>query len=136
MSTFKLDDLRNDLDSKFNVFKIEVGDQIFTFRSVMRMDKKDRAKIKGCLEQFQEFVEDDSKSLEDAEPVINEMIVRAVSDGKGKDLVKILDGDITLTLYVVSEWVTASNPGEASGSPDSSTTTVSNFSATSDDTTD
>lgn len=132
----QLDDLRKDLDSKFNTFKIEVGEEEFVFRSSMRMSKVERKNLKGALETFQKFLSDESTSLEDAEPIINGIVEKLVAGGKGKRLLRAIGDDIALTISVVSEWIASTSPGEASGSPNSSTTTASSSSATSTDSTE
>lgn len=115
---FTLDSLREEVEREFAPVEITLSDgSTVTLRNLIRLPKKQReaalAKLKE-LDAAEESDEETDKFGAVAEAAL-EILALVADDGKG--LVKELDGDVGLTMKVLSVWMGASQPGEAQPSP-------------------
>lgn len=122
-NVYDLARLRADMDREFAPLRLDVDGETLTLRNVLRIDDKDRKPVLDALSTVQaafsnEEGEGVSPEAIDAAAEAIETILRAVTaDGKGEKLVRHLNGDLALSLKVINLWAEASQPGEASGSP-------------------
>ena len=121
-NVYDLAQLRADLDREFAPLKIEVDGETLTLRNVLRINDKDRAPVLDALSVVQDAFDEEEGAITgdkiDSASSAIETILRAVTaDGKGEKLVRHLNGDLALSLKVINLWAEASQPGEASGSP-------------------
>ena len=124
-NSYKLDDLRRDLDQQYQPLIIEVGRQQYPLRNILRMGQSDRTEIREALIEIRSLLDDEEAGVDLLTPLANRIIEKAVADGKGPALVEHLNGDVAMSMRIINLWTEATHPGEASGSPDSSTSTAS-----------
>ena len=126
-NVFTLDSLREEVEKEFAPVKIGLSDGTeATLRSLVRLNKKTREEVLSTLKALQSVSDSEETTIEDVDTMVDAAtkILESVATN-GKKLVKELDGDLSLTMRVLEAWLEASQPGEASNSPASSTSTAS-----------
>ena len=126
-NVFTLDSLREEVEKEFAPVKIGLSDGTeATLRSLVRLNKKTREEVLSTLKALQSVSDSEETTIEDVDTMVDAAtkILESVATN-GKNLVKELDGDLSLTMRVLEAWLEASQPGEASNSPASSTSTAS-----------
>jgi hypothetical protein len=137
-NVFSLDALREETEKEFAPVKIGLSDgSEATLRSLVRLNKKTREEVLSTLKALQTISDSEETTIEDVDRMVDAASkILALTATNGKQLVKELDGDLSLTMKVLEAWLEATQPGEASNSPASSTSTASSSSPTSDTTTE
>lgn len=129
-NSYSLDDIRKELDKKFETFSITADGDEFVFRPILRMPKTDRESLRESLTELNAIMDRKDKSPEEQDfdkllATVESVITRAVKDDRGGRLVELIDGDASMLMEILSMWVEATNPGEASSSPEPLTSTAS-----------
>lgn len=124
---FTLDQLRVDLDRQFAPLVIEVGDEQYTLRNLIRCNEKERDSVRDALKVVEtaqsqtadedESAADDMDTLKKMAAALESVIATVTADGRGRKLVTALGGDVALAMKVVEVWTEATRPGEAESSP-------------------
>ena len=115
-NSYKLDDLRAEMDKKYAPLTIEVGRDKFVLRNLLRIGESDRTEIQDALKTMNS--EDDDKIQVAVLSAGVDTILRIVpADNKGPKLLEALQGDITVGMKVIELWIEATDLGEASSSP-------------------
>lgn len=114
---FTLDDLRAAADRKFAPLKIELSDgSVVVLRNLLRMSDKERATALAALDVLTSA--DGAGGDSDEKIGLTKaamQAIEAVAD-RGSRLVQEIDGDLTLALEILEEWVQVTEPGEAPNS--------------------
>lgn len=114
MATFSLDQLKADVESNYKALELEVGkDDVIELSNVLRLPKEDRTKVAGLLDGLQEAIEDND--LDAIERDALEVLVLAAGK-RGKDLEKLLDGNVALIIDLLQKWQEGTQAGEADSS--------------------
>lgn len=114
-NVYSLSDLRAELDNEFAPVEIDLGRGKVVLRNLMRLDSATRQKVTDAAKVFTE--NEDPKFDEGLEAI--QTILRNVADKpeKGESLVTQIGDDFALGMKIVSLWMEATQPGEASNSP-------------------
>jgi Mycobacteriophage tail assembly protein len=130
-NTFTLDNLRADIDKEFSPVRLTLsdGDEI-VMRSILRLGEKDRKAVLEHITKLQEAgsevepsgdaekdTAEGAKRFEALQKHSSAIIEKIAQKGKGRKLLAELDGDVPLTLRIISTWIEATEPGEAESSP-------------------
>lgn len=113
MATFTLDSLREVVDKKYAPTVIEDGDTQYELPNILRLDKKKRDKIFALIGSIEDAIEDgDGEDFDAQFDIFREIITTAEKNGRGKDLVALLE-DPAMLIEVATSWMEASELGEA-----------------------
>lgn len=125
MSTvYTLDKIREDVDRQFAPLKIEVGDDPYVLRNLLRIDGKDRDAVLDAMKDVEAAAAtEDAETETDLDDVkrftaaIDFVLSTVTANGKGAKLIEAFDGDMMLAMRVLELWSEATQPGEARNSP-------------------
>ncbi len=128
-NVFTLDSLREEIEKEFAPCKAVLSDGTeITLRSIIRLNGKRRKQVVDLVDKFQVAIaKGDDMTAEDLDVIVDSVgkILELVAASNGKRLVQELDGDLQLSVSVLSQWIEATQVGEAESSPESSTDTAS-----------
>lgn len=111
-NVFTLADLDAAIEREYAPFKFQAGEEEFVLRSLLRVDRKQRAAVIAKMETLESDDVD-----EDAVIDAVQFVMKAVcADGKGTKLVKLLGDDTVRYMKLLSLWTEATQPGEAQDS--------------------
>lgn len=114
MATFTLENLREAADKKYAPTVIEAGDDSFTLQNLLRMEDSRRKRVSKLLEKA-DALSDEKETAKDFDATVKifrEIVVEAEANGRGKELVELVNDDAVL-IDVVTAWLEASQAGEA-----------------------
>ncbi len=117
---YSLDQLRNDVEKKYQDFSIEIGpDHVVRFRSPMRLKKDERTELKNLFKMYQEFQDntDDDSALDNAD-MMQEMLrdqLRLVAENKKsvEELLEAIGDDLAMLSELLEQYNEATQVGEA-----------------------
>lgn len=117
-NTFTLDNLRAEVEKQYAPVVIGLSDSTeVTLNNLLRLPRKTREAVLKLLHDVEDAGSnvDDDESTENIELLVDaaSQILLLVSDRFGPQLVKELDGDLTLTMKVLERWMEATRVGEA-----------------------
>lgn len=118
MATFTLTDLKNSVSKKYANTTIENGDKSYTLVNLLQLDPKKRAAALELIDGIgskDDEGEDDS-SIDDQIEIFTEVFKIVEQDGKGDELVALLNGNAAMVLELSAAWSEASQLGEAEDS--------------------
>ena len=114
-NVFTLEDLDAAIEKEYAPFKFRAGDEDFVLRSLLRVDKKQRDAVIAKLTELEDLGEN---ADEDTALATVQFILKAVcADNKGTKLVKVLGDDLLRCMKLMTRWTEATQPGEATDSP-------------------
>lgn len=120
MATFTLTDLKNSVAKKYANTTIENGDKTYTLVNLLQLDPKKRAAVLELIEGVGSKGDDaegeDDASIDDQIEIFTEVFKVVEQDGKGDELVKLLNGNAAMILELSAAWSEASQLGEAEDS--------------------
>lgn len=130
-NVYTLDKLRADIDKEYSPIRLTLSDgEAIVLRSILRLGEKDRKFVLDQLKLLEEATttpeptgnqeEDDAAGNERFDKLTTAtsgIIEKIAQKGKAKKLLADLDGDIPLTMRILSTWIEATSPGEAEPSP-------------------
>jgi hypothetical protein len=126
---YTLADLRADLDKQYAPLVIDLGNGEVTLQNLLRIPEKARNQVFDLIDQMNDAkTGDDGQDIEGAKKaleVLGQILLVVTADGKGQALVDAIGDDMVLGMHVFQLWMEATQPGEAEGSPTSSTSTAS-----------
>jgi hypothetical protein len=121
-NVYSLAKLREDIEKKYEPISIELSDgSEVVLNNLLRLGSKARKEVVALLKSSKPETEGDEPEVDDEDTLtrMQKVIVLIARDTpKGKQLVKELGDDLTLTSEVVTMWSEATQPGEASKSLD------------------
>lgn len=120
-----LDDIKANIEKKYAPLVFEVNGQEYTLVSLMRVNRKVRDAVQDRLESMGGKPDENGdisidSSVNDEDKLIDSLqfILSSVTkDGRGTQLVNALPKDILVLMEIMREWQEATQPGEASNSP-------------------
>lgn len=115
MATFTIDELREAADKKYAPTIIEAGDAVYKLPTLLRLESKRRKQVIKLLENLENELdgdEDTGKGLEETLDTFRKLITEVEENGKGKELVELIDDDVVL-IDVVNAWLDGIQAGEA-----------------------
>lgn len=114
-NVFTLEDIDRSLNDKYAPLVFQAGKVKFQIRQILRLTTTEREAVVEKLESLQETAEDDL-----SEDMIREtmtfVLTVATADGKGEDLISVLDGDLLRMKILFERWMEDTQAGEASAS--------------------
>lgn len=114
-NVFTLEDIDRSLNDKYAPLVFQAGKAKFQIRQILRLTTTEREAVVEKLESLQETAEDDL-----SEDMIREtmtfVLTVATADGKGEDLISVLDGDLLRMKILFERWMEDTQAGEASAS--------------------
>lgn len=114
MATFSLDQLKADVESQYKALELEVGeDDVIELGNILRLPKEARSKVADLLDELSDAA--DNNDLDVLETNALQILVLAAGK-RGKDLEKLLDGNVALIIDLVKKWQEATQVGEAESS--------------------
>jgi|SRR6187200_857198 len=120
-NVFTLESLVEEVEREYAPLTIEAGDETFVLKSLFRCDKKVRDAVIDKLTELEGLYEQEDKknSLNEDETLeaIAFVISNVTADRKGPKLVKLLKGDLMVSMTLLRKWREATQPGEATDSP-------------------
>jgi hypothetical protein len=117
-NVFTLDDLNEAIEKKYAPLVFKAGEQEFTLVSLMRVPKKVRKEVQDRLQELSGSADDDETVDEDQTLATLQFVLSAVTkDNKGKALVRLFGDDLVKYTTLMEQWQKATQPGEASSSP-------------------
>lgn len=118
MATFTLTDLKNSVAKKYANTTVENGDESYTLVNLLQLDPKKRAAALELIDGIGSKGEDDEDdvSIDDQIGIFTEVFKVVEQDGKGDELVELLNGNAALILELSAAWSEASQLGEAEDS--------------------
>ena len=117
-NVFTLDSLREEVEKEFAPVEITVSDgTTVVLRNLLRLPKKQREAALAKLKELEaaEESEDDTDKFGTLADIAAEILALVADDAR--QLVKDIEGDVGLTMKVLSVWMGSSQPGEAQPSP-------------------
>ena len=114
MATFTIDELRKAADKKYAPTVIEAGDETYKLPTLLRLESDRRKQVIKLLEALETDLdgEDTSKGLEETLDTFRKLIAEVEENGKGQELVELIDDDVVL-IDVVNAWLDGIQAGEA-----------------------
>lgn len=111
MSTFTLADLRDEVAKKYEPLAISNGDDVFVLQPLLTMGEKQRKRVTELLSKYGDT---DGVDFDASLGVASDLVVAVTKDNRGKDLVALLGDNPALVIEVITRWMEATQPGEAS----------------------
>jgi hypothetical protein len=135
---FTLDAMRADLESRYAPCHVTLSDgRKVELRGLLRLRKDKRRAVKALLGELEKAQDTDTDTAEDSldqldkiQEVVEQILANVASDPTG--LLDDLDGDVELEMAVLNRYLAETQTGEASSSPNSSTSTAGTSSPTSE----
>ena len=116
MATFTLTDLKNSVSKKYANTTIENGDKSYTLVNLLQLDPKKRAAALELIDGIGSKDDEDDSSIDDQIEIFTEVFKIVEQDGKGDELVALLNGNAAMVLELSAAWSEASQLGEAEAS--------------------
>lgn len=114
-NVFTLEDIDKSLNDKYAPLVFQAGKNKFVLRQILRLSSTEREAVVAKLEEFQEADENDM-----TEDMIRDtmtfVLTVATADGKGEDLISVLEGDILRMKALFERWMEDTQAGEAPAS--------------------
>lgn len=137
-NVFTLESLQEEIEREYAPLRFEAAGTEFVLQSLLRIPQKDREAVVARLQTIgattdEDGEKSDAEELSEADTVeaIEFVLSKVTAGRKGAGLVKVLNHDLLMLMKLLGKWTEATQPGEATGSDDSSTTTESESSPTS-----
>jgi hypothetical protein len=115
-NSFSLDDLNKAIETKYAPFTITAGGYTYKLRQVLRLASSERAVVVSLLKDM-DSISDDEPDEEEILDVMESILSTITADGRGDDLVSLLEHDIVRVKTLIEMWIEATQAGEASPSP-------------------
>lgn len=114
---FTLDDIRAAAEKKYGNFKVEIGGgEVVELRNALRLAKDERKELNRLQSDLDQDGEDEDADQGDSMAKVLRLVA---SDTKQADkLIAAIGDDLTVLAELFSQYVEATQPGEASGSQD------------------
>lgn len=111
MAHFTLDAIREAADAKFGNLEVELGDgTVVNLLNPLRLSKTKRDEFSAITEDF------DEDDADQAEVFAKALKIAATDEAAVDKLVEAVAGDLTVLSEIFSQYVTATQAGEASAS--------------------
>lgn len=111
-NVFTLADLDAAIEREYAPLRFQAGDEEFVLRSLMRVDRKQRAAVIAKMETLEDDDVDENVVIDAVQFVMKTVC----ADGKGAKLVKLLGDDTVRYMKLLTMWTEATQPGEAKDS--------------------
>lgn len=116
-----LDSIREEVEKEFAPLKVGLSDGTeAVLKSLVRLNEKARKAVLAELKVIEEVTsrEDDATEADDVSALIAAIgkVLELVCD-KGRQLAKEIDGDLLVSMKLLTQWMEATQAGEAQNSP-------------------
>jgi len=119
-NVFSLASLQEEADKKFAPLEFTTDKNTYVLRSLLRVTKQERADILSRLKEMENLHAAETEGDIDEDQIIGVVhaILKAVTaDNKGNALCRELGDDLILNTTLLEKWQEATQPGEATHSP-------------------
>lgn len=116
-NVFTLEALEAEIERQYAPLKFQAGNEEFVLRSLLRVGKKDRDEVMSKLKDLDADENAEELNEDEALATVQFVLKTVVADNKGTKLVKVLGDDLLRNMKVLEKWVEATQPGEATDSP-------------------
>jgi hypothetical protein len=110
-NVFTLDSLNDELEIKYGSFEFQAGKQKFVLPPILRLPKSERDLAYAILANTEAVQE--SQDIDAFQMLLEELLKVLVRDGKGDQLIEVLDHDILKMQILIEKWTEKTQPGEA-----------------------
>lgn len=110
MATFTLTDLRNEVSKKYAPTIITNGKDKYTLQNLLQLPATARGTV---LDLIDTLGGDEDSGLDHQLSVFADVIVNITLDGKGQELLDLLDGNDAMLVELGTKWMDTSQVGEA-----------------------
>lgn len=112
MSTFTLDNLREQVEKKYAPVTIETGDGVFVIQNLLQLPQDAREKVAKEIDKL----DSEDAGLQENLDVFTKVIEFATKDNKGKKLLELLEYNSAMIIEVAQKWMEQTQLGEAEDS--------------------
>lgn len=121
MSTYSLDQLREDTEKKYGDFVVELGnDEEVRLRTPLRLPKEGREELRKMFRQYRELQESDDDGQFVSEQSIqlmrDQLYLLATNKNMANRMLKLVGDDLALLSGLLEAYAEATQLGEASAS--------------------
>lgn len=120
-NVFTLESLEEEIEREYAPLRFKVGEEEFTLRSLLRVDRNERDQVLDRLRELekQRDSSEDDLSEDDALDAVQFVLKTVTADDKGDRLTELLGNDLLVNMKILERWTEVTQPGEATHSPTS-----------------